>query len=87
MSFAAGLGPETRGDIDLFVQALRDRFTHRTPAETVRASLNNIKKKIQRDNSRIRFKSPNIDGQGLPGHRLYRDLYTNDYTPSSSGIA
>ena len=58
MSFAAGLGPETRGDIDLFVQALRDRFTHRTPAETVRASLNNIKKNsketIQEYASRVR---------------------------------
>ena len=32
MRFTAGLGQETRGDIDLFVQALRDRFTHRTPA-------------------------------------------------------
>ncbi|MEW8547690.1 MAG: hypothetical protein AB2693_29635 [Candidatus Thiodiazotropha sp.] len=44
MNFAASLGPEIRGNLDLFVQALRGRFTHSTPAETVRASLNNIKK-------------------------------------------
>ena len=44
MNFAASLGPEIRGNLDLFVQALRDRFTHTTPAETVRASLNNIRK-------------------------------------------
>ena len=44
MNFVASLGPEIGGNLDLFVQALRDRFTHTTPAETVRASLNNIRK-------------------------------------------
>lgn len=58
MNFAASLGPEIRGNLPVFVQALRDRFTHSTPAETVRASLNNIKKSsketIQEYASRVR---------------------------------
>ena len=44
MNFAATLGPEIRDDLMMFSMTLRDRFSHRTPAETVRASLNNIKK-------------------------------------------
>lgn len=36
MNFAASLGPEIREDILLFSQALRDRFSHRTPPEVVR---------------------------------------------------
>ena len=58
MNFAASLGPEIRESISLFSQALRDRFSHRTPAETVRANLNNIKKSsketIQEYASRVR---------------------------------
>ena len=58
LNFAVTLGPEVREDILLFSQALRDRFTHRTPPETVRASLNNIrrssKETIQEYASRVR---------------------------------
>ena len=58
LNFAASLGPEIRENLMLFSQALRDRFSHRTPAETVRASLNNIKKSsketIQEYASRVR---------------------------------
>ena len=58
LNFAATLGPEIRDDLITFTMALRDRFSHRTPAETVRASLNNIKKSskesIQEYASRVR---------------------------------
>lgn len=58
LSFAANLGPEIRDNIFVFSQSLRDRFSHRAPAETVRASLNNIKKNskesIQEYASRVR---------------------------------
>ena len=58
MNFAASLEPEIRESISLFSQALRDPFSHRTPAETVRANLNNIKKSseetIQEYASRVR---------------------------------
>lgn len=58
LNFAATLGPEIRDDLLTFTMALRDRFSHRTPAETVRASLNNIKKSskesIQEYASRVR---------------------------------
>ena len=55
---AATLGPEIRDDLMMFSRSLRDRFSHRTPAETVRASLNNIKtsskESIQEYASRVR---------------------------------
>lgn len=58
MNYAASLGPEVRDSIALFSQAMADRFSHRTPPETVRASLNNIKKSskesIQEYASRVR---------------------------------
>ena len=58
LNFAATLGPEIRDDLMMFSMTLRDRFSHRTPAETVRASLNNIKKSskesIQEYASRVR---------------------------------
>ena len=58
LSFAANLGPEIRDNIVVFSLSLRDRFSHRAPAETVRASLNNIKKNskesIQEYASRVR---------------------------------
>ena len=42
----------------MFSMALRDRFSHRSPTETVRASLNNIRKSskesIQEYASRVR---------------------------------
>ena len=45
MDFAAGLSPEVREDLMLFSEALRERFSHSTtPAETVRANLNNLRK-------------------------------------------
>lgn len=44
LNFATTLGPEIRESVMMFYQGLRDRFSHRIPAETVRASLNNIKK-------------------------------------------
>ena len=45
MDFAAGLSQEVREDLMLFSEALRERFSHSTtPAETVRANLNNLRK-------------------------------------------
>ena len=44
LNFAATLGPEVRDDFMMLSTSLRDRFSHRTPVETVRASLNNIMK-------------------------------------------
>ena len=44
LNFAATLRPVVRDDLMMFSMSLRDTFSHRTPAETVRASLNNIKK-------------------------------------------
>lgn len=44
LNFAANLSPEIRNDSFLFIQALKERFAHTTPAETVRANLYNIKK-------------------------------------------
>ena len=44
LNFAATLRPVVRDDLMMLSMSLRDRFSHRTPAETVRASLNNIKK-------------------------------------------
>ena len=52
MNFAATLGPEIRDDLSMFSTALRDRFSHRSPAEPVRASLNNIRKS-SKDASRV----------------------------------
>ena len=58
LNFAATLGLEIRDDLTMFSMALRDRFSHRSPAETVRASLNNIRKSskesIQEYASRVR---------------------------------
>ena len=58
LNFAANLSPEIRNDSFLFIQALKERFAHTTPAETVRANLNNIKKtskeSIQEYASRVR---------------------------------
>ena len=44
LNFATTLGSVVRDDLMLLSTSLRDRFSHRTPTETVRASLNNIKK-------------------------------------------
>ena len=44
LTFAATLRPVVRDDLMMLSMSLRDRFSHRTAAETVRASLNNIKK-------------------------------------------
>ena len=44
LKFAAILVPVVRDDLMMLSMPLRDRFSHRTPEETVRASLNNIKK-------------------------------------------
>ena len=58
MDFAAGLSSEVREDLTFFSQALRERFSHSTPAETVRANLNNLRKTpketIQEYASRVR---------------------------------
>ena len=58
LNFAATLGPEIRDDLMMFSMSLTDRFSHRAPAETVRASLNNTKKSckesIQEYASRVR---------------------------------
>ena len=66
MNFAASLGPEIRESISLFSQALRDRFSHRTPAETVRANLNYIKKSSKRNDSGIRLTDKDYDGESIP---------------------
>ena len=44
LNFAATLGLVIRDDLMMLSMSLRDRFSHRTQTETVRASLNNIKK-------------------------------------------
>ena len=58
LNFAANLTPDIRNNYFMFIQALKERFAHTTPAETVRASLNNIKKSpkesIQEYASRVR---------------------------------
>ena len=58
IELAATLGAEIRDDVMMFSKALRERFSHRTPADTVRASLNNIKKSskesVQEYASRVR---------------------------------
>ena len=48
MDFAVGLSPEVCEDLMLFLEALRKRFSHTTtPAETVRANLNSLRKKAK----------------------------------------